>query len=92
VLFVNIHCVQCRIYSGCLPKALGQNKNRSFEEKICNQSDFFLLRFQEDDSGALIRKSKLYHGVMDFLFFEDLTLQGFKNYNSESGFFSLELV
>jgi hypothetical protein len=42
VLFVNIHCVQCRIYSGCLPKALGQNKNRSFEEKICNQSDFFL--------------------------------------------------
>jgi hypothetical protein len=29
---------------------------------------------------------------MDFLFFEDLILQGVKNYNSESGFFSLELV
>ncbi|KAJ3632895.1 hypothetical protein MTP99_009877 [Tenebrio molitor] len=35
---------------------------------------------------------RLFYGRSDFLLFEDLTLQGFKNYNTESGFFSLEHV
>jgi hypothetical protein len=35
---------------------------------------------------------RFYYGTADLLLFEDLGWQGFKNYNSESGFFSLEHV
>jgi hypothetical protein len=74
-----------------------QEKTLNFFAK-CTPNEPKINRILFDDFKKTIPRfdpkitPKLFHGRSDFLLFEDLTWQGFKNYNSESGFFSLEHV